>query len=72
MSWIVDHFFAEAIDEGWMDAILLYVRNHPQAVRTMEYADHCDEVSSSRLPVPYPRYDEWRQRADSYVAARAD
>ena len=44
MLWIADHFFQDAQTEGWFDAILIQVRSHPRAIRTMEYADHCDEV----------------------------
>jgi hypothetical protein len=39
MAWIVDHFFRDAHNEGWFDAILTQARNHPRAIRTMEYAD---------------------------------
>ena len=40
MLWIGDHFFQDAKTEGWFDAILIQVRNHPRAIRTMEFADH--------------------------------
>jgi len=43
------------------------VRSHPRAIRTMEYADHCDEVWISELPSPYPSFEDWRRDADSYV-----
>lgn len=43
MSWIVD-FFESAKAQGWFDTVLVQARSHPRAVRTMEYADHCDEV----------------------------
>jgi hypothetical protein len=33
----------------------------------MEYADHCEEVWGSRLPDPYPSFEEWRSNADSYI-----
>ena len=69
-TWIADHFFADARAEGWFDAILVEVRNHPRAVRTMEYADHCDELWNSEMPVPYPSFEEWRRNADSYVDLR--
>ena len=52
MLWIADHFFQDVKIEGWVDAILIQVRNHPRAIRTMEYADHCDEVWSSAMPEP--------------------
>ena len=67
MLWITDHFFQDAKTEGWLDAILLSVRSHPRAIRTMEYWDHCDETWASNLPDPYPSFHSWRQRADSYV-----
>lgn len=69
MEWIADRFFSEAQAEGWFDAILIAVRRHPRAIRTMEYADHCDEVWGPNLPMPYPSFEDWRRDADSYVEA---
>ena len=56
MLWIADHFFQDAKTEGWFDAILMQARSHPRAIRTMEFADHCDEVWSSGMPEPYPLF----------------
>ena len=67
MAWIADHFFRDAKNEGWFDAILLQARSHPRAIRTMEYADHCDEVWTSKMPEPYPLFEDWRRDADVYV-----
>ena len=67
MAWIADHFFQDARTEGWFDAILVQARIHPRAIRTMEYADHCDEVWSSAMPEPYPPFENWRREADSFV-----
>jgi len=67
MLWIVDHLFQDTQTEGWFDAILVQVRCHPRAIRTMEYADHCDELWSSEPPSPYPSFEDWRRDADLYV-----
>lgn len=67
VGWIAGHYFADAKREDWFDAILIRTHNHPRAIRTMEYADHCDEVWGSRLPDPYPSFGEWRSNADSYI-----
>ena len=67
MAWIADHDFQDAKAEGWFDAILVRARIHPRAIRTMEYADHCDEVWSSAMPEPYPSFEDWRREADSFV-----
>ena len=67
MLWIGDHYFQDAKTEGWFDAILVQVGSHPRAIRTMEYADHYDEVWSSEMPSPYPAFEDWRREADSYV-----
>jgi hypothetical protein len=69
MLWISDQFFQEAKAEGWHDAVVLAARIHPRAIRTMEYADHCDEVWKGDLPVPYPAFEAWRRDADRYVAS---
>jgi len=67
MSWIAEHYFKDAKAEGWFDAILVQARSHPRAIRTMEYADHCDQLWSSELPDPYPCFEDWRRDADLYV-----
>jgi hypothetical protein len=67
MLWIADHYFQDAQTEGWFDAVIIQVRSHPRAIRTMEYADHCDEIWDSELPIPYPSFEDWRRDADSYV-----
>ncbi len=67
MLWISDHYFSDARREGWFDALLLRVQDHPRAIRTMEYADYCEEMWGSQLPEPYPSFEEWRRNADAYV-----
>jgi hypothetical protein len=67
MYWIADHYFQDAKTEGWFDAILIQARSHPRAIRTMEYADRCDELWSSATPDPHPSFADWRRDADSYV-----
>ena len=67
MSWIADHYFQDAKSEGWFDAVLLHAHDHPRAIRTMEYADHCEDIWGSQLPEPYPSFEDWRSNADSYV-----
>jgi hypothetical protein len=67
MEWIADHFFHDAQTEGWFDAILVQVRSHPRAIRTIEFADYCSEIWDSEMPKPYPAFDDWRRNADSYV-----
>jgi hypothetical protein len=72
MCWISDNFFQYAKAEEWFDAILIQVQNHPRAIRTMEYADHCDEIWGAPLPNPYPAFEAWRRDADAYVELAAD
>ena len=67
--WIADHYFDDAKAGKWFDAVRMLAHRHPRAIRTMEYADHCDEIWGSRLPNPYPSFDEWRNGADSYIEA---
>ena len=72
MCWIADHFFQHAKAGGWFDAILIEVQHHPRAIRTMEYADHCDDIWEAHLPSPYPSFVKWRRDADAYVEFAAD
>lgn len=67
MAWIADRHFTEAKCEGWFDAILMSVRTHPRAIRTIEYADYCDEIWAPGVPDPYPSFQQWRREADAYV-----
>jgi hypothetical protein len=67
MLWIADHFFQDAKAEGWFEAVLIQARSHPRAIRTVEYADRCSEIWGSKLPCPYPAFEDWRRDADSYV-----
>jgi hypothetical protein len=67
MFWIRDHFFQEAKMERWYDAIVISAGIHPRAIRTMEYADHCDGLWNGNLPIPYPPFEVWRGDADRYV-----
>jgi len=71
MRWIADNLFQEATDQGWFDAILISAHMHPRSIRTMEYADHCEEVWKGQLPVPYPPFRAWREDADRYVEAHS-
>jgi hypothetical protein len=67
LVWIADHFFNDAKAEGWYDAILILARTHPRAIRTVEYANHCDDIWKGELPEPYPSFETWRREADRYV-----
>lgn len=71
IGWIGGHFFKQAKAAGWYEAIIISARSHPRAIRTMEYADHCDEVWKGNLPVPYPSFESWRRDADRYVELEA-
>lgn len=72
MCWIADHLFQNARAEGWFDAVLIQARSHPRSIRTMEYADHCDEVWGAHPPTPYPSFEDWRRDADAYVELASD
>jgi hypothetical protein len=67
MTWIGNHFFQDAKNEGWFDAVLIQKRIHPRSIRIIEFSDHCDEIWDSELPSPYPSFENWRKEADSYV-----
>lgn len=67
MTWVSDHYFSDAQKEGWFDALVIRAGDHPRAIRTIEYADHFEEAWGSRLPEPYPSFEEWRDNADSFV-----
>ena len=64
---MVDHFFEDARKGGWFAAVLSEAPSHPRAIRTMEYADHYDEIWQSQVPDPYPSFESGV--ADEYVEA---
>jgi len=72
MAWIAERFFTDARAEGWFDAIIVGVRRNLRAIRTMEYADHFDEIRGPNLPLPYPSFEDWRRDADAYVDSEPD
>ena len=72
MLWITEHFFQDAKTEGWFEAILIQVRSHPRAIRTVEYAERCSEIWGTQLRCPYPAFEDWRRDADSYVELAAN
>jgi len=65
--WMGEHIFADSKAAGWYPAILMSAGMHPRAIRTKEYADHCDEIWRGHLPQPYPSFESWRREADCYV-----
>jgi len=67
MTWISDHYFSDAQKEGWFGALVMRAGDHPRAIRTIEYAEHCEGAWGSRLPEPFPSFEEWRDNADSFV-----
>jgi hypothetical protein len=67
MNWVGEHFFVDAKAEGWYDAVVLSAHIHPRAIRTMEFADHCDDCWGDALPAPYPSFGNWRDDADQYL-----
>ena len=55
MLWIGDRYFQDAKTEDWFDAILVQVRSHPLAIRSMELArDSCQlcQITSRSLRTP--------------------
>jgi len=54
MFWIADHFFLQAGNEGWFDAVLTQTRMHPRSMRTKEFSDYCAHRWRRVLPSPYP------------------
>jgi hypothetical protein len=72
MAWIAESFFTDAKAEGWFDAILVGAQRHPRAIRTMDYADHWEEIRGPNLPVPYPYFDDWRRDADAMLSPKTN
>ena len=64
-TWGRDHLFAEAKNEGWLEAILYCVSIHPRSLRTQDYWLVWDEQWSPE--VAYPSFEQWLQQVDQYV-----
>ena len=71
MNWGIEHYFQDAKAEGWFDAVLVQAQNHPRAIRTREYVEHCKECRGAKGRKPFPSFEQWRQDADSYIEGGA-
>ncbi len=62
-QWVDFHYFDEAIQGGWIQALHYYYGRQPAAERTWQHWTRMNEEWKSRKPVQYPTFDQWQQEA---------
>jgi hypothetical protein len=62
-TWIDDHVFAAASDEGWIDALHYYSGRDPRSEQIWSYWTRTAEAWRDRKPARYPTVDEWHHAA---------
>jgi len=67
MTWIEDHFFAEAKREGLFATILRQARNHPRYARIVQYSKRWNKAWSQNPMAVYPSFVQWRRAAENYI-----
>jgi len=66
LEWIHDRVFADAKEEGWLDALIFFSVREPYSQRTWAYWEHCEDEWKRERPVRYPTFDEWRLAAEDW------
>ncbi|MEZ5399226.1 MAG: hypothetical protein R2729_06115 [Bryobacteraceae bacterium] len=67
LAWIEDHRFAEAKDQGRLEALRAAARSHLRGERITAYWEHCSSKWGAAPPKPYPDFEEWLRDADEFV-----
>ncbi len=67
MTWIEDHFFSQAKEEGWFAMILKQARTHPLYARIVQYSKRWNKSWSQNPMAVYPSFVQWRHVAENYV-----
>ena len=60
-EWVDFHFFSEAIQEGWIQALHYYYGRQPAAELIWQHWTRMDEEWRLRKPVAYPTFDQWQE-----------
>lgn len=61
-EWVDFHFFSEAIQEGWIQALHYYYGRQPAAELIWQHWTRMDEEWRLRKPVAYPTFDHWQEQ----------
>ena len=67
MTWIEDHFFADAKKERCLDIIREQARVHPHYARIVQYFKRWNKSWSSNPTLEYPSFAQWCRSAEHYT-----
>jgi len=67
MTWIEDHSFSQAKEEGWFAMIVKQALTHPLYVRIAQYSKQWNKNWSQNPLAVYPSFVQWRHVAENYV-----
>ena len=67
ISWIDEHIFGYAKEEGWSHALGYYAVRDPRCDQIEKYWLHCEHAWKSSRPRCLPTFEEWRVAAADFV-----
>ena len=67
MTWIEDHFFSQAKEEGWFAMIPKQAGTHPLYARIVQYSKQWSKSWSENPTPTYPSFVQWSRAAENYV-----
>ena len=67
ISWIDEHIFGYAKDEGWSHALGYYAVRDPRCDQIEQYWLHCEQAWKTSRPPCLPTCEEWRHAAASFA-----
>jgi len=63
LSWVHNHAFGSAEQEGWLDALVFYGFRDTRSQGYWTYWEHCKSEWKKRLPASVPTFAQWRRSA---------
>jgi hypothetical protein len=63
LSWVHNHVFGFAKQEGWLDALVFYGFRDTRSQGYWTYWEHCESEWKKRRPVSVPTFAQWRRSA---------
>ena len=59
-GWVDFHFFSEAMQGGWIQALHYYYGRQPASERIWQHWTRMDEEWRMQKPTVYPTFDQWQ------------
>jgi hypothetical protein len=69
LAWMETHILAVGTRSSSLDAVRDAARTHLRGERIAEYWAYCSSRLRRDAPIPNPRFEQWLQDADVFVAS---